>query len=63
MTTEIKDNQQVGLVQEMRKIRDQISREIRGMTFEEERAYLDKLLSEKRTAGAQQGIAKSGAEE
>ena len=63
MTTETQNNQQVGLVQDMRIIRDQISREIQGMTFEEERAYLDKLLSEKRTASAQHGIAKSGAAE
>ena len=32
----------------MRNIRNQISSEIKEMTFEEERAYLDKLLSEKK---------------
>ena len=30
----------------MRQIRDKFSLEIMNMTFEEERAYLDKLLSE-----------------
>jgi hypothetical protein len=30
----------------MRQIRDKLSLEIMNMTFEEERAYLDKLLSE-----------------
>ena len=32
-------------VKKMREIRDQISIEIMNMTFEEERAYLDKLLA------------------
>jgi hypothetical protein len=32
-------------VKMMRKIRDQISLEIMNMTYEEERAYLDKLLA------------------
>ena len=30
----------------MRQIRDNLSLEIMNMTFEEERAYIDKLLSE-----------------
>ena len=30
----------------MRQIRDKLSLEIMNMTFEEERAYIDKLLSE-----------------
>lgn len=38
-------NTQEGLVLDMRKIRDEISSEIKDMTFEQERAYLDKLLS------------------
>ncbi len=32
------------MVKAMRDIRDKISSEIKDMTFEEERAYLDKLL-------------------
>jgi hypothetical protein len=32
----------------MRQIRDQLSLEIMNMSFEEERAYLDKLLSEEK---------------
>lgn len=36
-----------GLVQSLRDIRDNINRDIAGMTFEEERAYLDRLLAEK----------------
>lgn len=39
-TTEPVDN----AVQFMRQIRDEISNEIKDMTFEEERAFLDKLL-------------------
>jgi hypothetical protein len=30
----------------MREIRDKISEEIKNMTYEQERAYLDKLLAE-----------------
>jgi hypothetical protein len=37
------------VVQSMRKIRDEISNEIKDMTFAEERAYLDKLLKDGRT--------------
>jgi hypothetical protein len=36
------------VVQSMRKIRDEISSEIKDMTFAEERAYLDKLLKDGR---------------
>jgi hypothetical protein len=32
------------MVQSMRQIREEISNEIKDMTFAEERAYLDKLL-------------------
>ena len=35
------------VVKDLRKIRDEISSEIKDMTFEEERAYLDKLLANK----------------
>ena len=37
---------QDNLVKDLRKIRDQISNEIKDMTFKEERAYLDKLLND-----------------
>lgn len=46
MTIQTQSNIQ-GLVNDLRKIRDEISNEIKDMTFEEERAYLDKLLAEK----------------
>lgn len=36
-----------GVVKNLRKIRDEISIEIKDMTFEQERAYLDKLLAER----------------
>lgn len=36
-------------VKMMRKIRDQLSREIMNMTHEEEKAYLKKLLAKKPT--------------
>lgn len=35
------------VVKNLRKIRDEISSEIKDMTFEQERAYLDKLLADK----------------
>jgi len=35
----------VGMVKTMRQIRDEISNEIKDMTFEEEKAYLNQLLA------------------
>lgn len=46
MTTKTYDTQH-NVVIELRKIRDQVSNEIKDMTFAEERAYLDKLLAAK----------------
>ena len=46
MKTQTNYKTEEGLVQNLRKIRDQISSEIKDMTFEQERAYLDKLLIE-----------------
>ena len=40
-------NMQQDLVKDLRKIREEISREIKDMTFEQERMYLDKLLANK----------------
>lgn len=40
---------QQNLVKDLRKIRDQISSEIKDMTFEEERAYLDNYLPTKKS--------------
>ena len=45
MTTTTYNTQQ-NIVKNLRKIRDQISSEIKDMNFEEERAYLNKLLSD-----------------
>jgi hypothetical protein len=39
-------NKTFDAIKVMRQIRDRLSLEIMNMTFEEERAYLDKLLSE-----------------
>jgi hypothetical protein len=36
----------IDAIKVMRQIRDKLSLEIMNMSFEEERAYLDKLLSE-----------------
>ena len=41
-----KDTKTFDAIKIMRQIRDQLSLEIMNMSFEEERAYLDKLLSE-----------------
>ncbi len=54
MTTKKINNTKKGVVKDLREIRDQISHEIMEMTFTEERAYLDKLLSEKKLTGVKQ---------
>jgi hypothetical protein len=46
MTTQTHNIEQ-DVVKNLRKIRDEISSEIKDMTFEQERAYLDKLLADK----------------
>ena len=46
MTTQTHNTEQ-DVVKNLRKIRDEISDEIQNMTFEQERAYLDKLLADK----------------
>lgn len=50
MTTQTHNTEQ-DVVKNLRKIRDEISSEIKDMTFEEERAYLDKLLANKDGSG------------
>lgn len=49
------------LVKDLRKIRDQISSEIKDMTFEEERAYLNKLLIDKEKYSNDKNSAANGA--
>lgn len=44
------------MVQKLRSIRDQLSHEIKDMTFEQERAYLDQLLAEIPTTNDQQRL-------
>lgn len=56
MTTQIYNTQQ-DLVKDLRKIRDRISNEIKDMTFEQERAYLDKLLADKQKSSHNMSIA------
>ena len=60
MTTQTHNTQQ-DLVKDLRKIRDEISNEIKDMTFEQERAYLDKLLTDKEKSAPNKSIATSGA--
>jgi hypothetical protein len=43
-TTKLKPTEH--MVQSMRQIRDEISNEIKDMSFAEERAFLDKLLTD-----------------
>ncbi len=50
MTTPAYSGTKQGMVQSLRSIRDQISREIKDMSFEQERAYLNQLLAEKSAA-------------
>ncbi len=59
MTTKTHNTQQ-DMVKDLRKIRDQISNEIKDMTFEQERAYLDKLLADKKKYAPKTSIATSG---
>lgn len=61
MTTQTHNTQQ-GVVKDLIKIRDQISNEIKDMTFEQERAYLDKLLADKEKHAPNKSIALSGSE-
>jgi hypothetical protein len=50
------------MVQSMRHIRDEISNEIKDMTFAEERAFLDKLLkNEKSNSSNQRRVNKKSA--
>ncbi len=44
MRTQTLSNTTDGMVKTMRAIREEISKEIKEMTFEEERTYLDHLL-------------------
>ena len=59
MTPQTQSNKK-GLVQDFRKIRDQINNEIKDMTFEQERAYLDKLLAEKQKPAPNNALPKLG---
>ena len=60
MTTQTLNTEQ-DVVKNLRKIRDQISNEIKDMTFKQERAYLDKLLADKEKYASKKSIAASGA--
>lgn len=62
MTTLTRSDPNQGIVRTLRSIRDQINHEIKDMTFEQERAYLDQLLAEKPPARAQPHLDRSGAD-
>jgi hypothetical protein len=53
MTTSAINNTEHDIVKDMRKIRDQISNEIKDMTFEQERIYLDQLLADNKNTSTQ----------
>lgn len=55
-------NTQNDLVKDLRKIRDQISSEIKDMSFDEERAYLDKLIADREKPASDKTIAADGLE-
>ncbi len=59
MTTQTYKTQQ-NVVKQLREIRDKISNEIKDMSFEEERAYLDSLLSNKERDAPNNGLASLG---
>jgi hypothetical protein len=49
-------NTQQDVVKELRRIREQISNEIKDMTFEEERAFLDQLLTRNGKSAPHTGV-------
>ncbi len=59
MTTQTHNTEQ-DVVKDLRKIRDQISNEIKEMTFTEERAYLDKLLADKEKSAPNMVLPEAG---
>ncbi len=61
MTTQAYNTEQ-NVVKDLRKIREQISNEIKDMSFEEERAYLDKLLADKGKSAPNKQLGKSRAD-
>ena len=61
MTAPTNSPAQPGVVQHLRGIREQLSHEIKDMTFEQERAYLDQLLAEATAANHQPRPAQSAA--
>lgn len=63
MKTQVNYEASADMVKTMRQIRDEISNEIKDMTFEEERAYLNHLLAsrEKGKSATDQSIALRGA--
>lgn len=60
MKTQIDVVPEQDVVKNLRTIRDQISLEIKEMTFEQERAYLDHLLSGKTNFTPREDISGSG---
>ena len=54
-------NMEQDVVKNLRKIRDEISSEIKDMTFEQERDYLDNLLADKNKSAPNKSIAAIGA--
>ena len=59
MTAQTSSDPKQGMVQRLRGIRDQVSHEIKDMTFAQERAYLDQLLAGKPAANAQPRLAEN----
>jgi len=57
-----KDTKTFDSIKVMRQIRDKLSLEIMNMSFEEERAYLDKLLTKENKKSNSQCLTASGCE-
>jgi hypothetical protein len=62
MTTLTKPQVQQNLVADLRQVRDQLSAEIQDMSFEEERAYLDRLLANRKNSKPEHGPRADGAD-
>lgn len=54
MTPTTSSTDQPNIVRDLRNLRDQLSHEIKAMSFAEERAYLDQLLAASRASRPEQ---------
>jgi hypothetical protein len=56
MTPTTSSTEQPNVVRDLRSLRDQLSQEIKAMSFAEERAYLDQLLAASKANRPEQSL-------